>query len=311
MSTTNDYLKKILSSHNLKNDAEEIEKVRSERDKVEKIIKDKYPEAKITIRYGGSYAKDTMVKDNYDLDVLCYFHEGENSAGDSLEDIYNNVKACLNDDYFVQPKKSALRLKDKDNKNDFHIDVVPGRFVEKDNGDAYLFQEGAEKSRLKTNPDTHINYIKNSKLTDVTKLLKVWKNKNSIEIKTFVLELLTVKVLKDRKDKGLSENLKYFWEEMKNNIDNIAVEDPANSNNDLSDIFNNSVKQPIKLTAEIALDNIKNDEWGNIFESDSEEKVAQAIKSGSFYSGAGGVVIKTNPKSSNGTRIDSPRSWKY
>lgn len=117
--------------------------------------------------------------------------------------------------------------------------------------------------------------------------------------------------MKDRKDKGLSENLKYFWEEMKNNIDNIAVEDPANSNNDLSDIFNNSVKQPIKLTAKIALDNIKNDEWGNIFESNSEEKIAQAIKSGSFYLGAGGVVIKTNPKSSNGTRIDSPRSWKY
>lgn len=297
MSTTNDYLKKVLSSHDLKNDAEEVEKVREERDNVEKIINDKYPDAKKTIRYGGSYAKDTMIKDNYDLDILCYFHEGENSAGESLKDIYNNIKECLSDDYFVQPKKSALRLKNKENKNDFHIDIAPGRFVEKDNGDAYLFQEGAEKSRLKTNPDMHISYIKNSKLTDIIKLLKIWNNKNGVEIKTFVLELLILKELKDRKDKSLSENLKYFWEEIKDKVDNIAVEDPANSNNDLSGIFNDSVKQSIKLIAEIALNNIKNDEWENIFgqieddDSDEKENEGKKRKIESFASSAG-VVAK-------------------
>ncbi|MDP2763136.1 MAG: nucleotidyltransferase [Enterobacteriaceae bacterium] len=295
--STNDYLKNVLASHNLKNDAEEIEKVREERSNVEKIIKDKYPDAKKTIRYGGSYAKDTMIKDNYDLDILCYFHEGENAAGESLEEIYNNIKKCLDDSYYIQTKRSALRLKNKEDKNDFHIDVVPGRFVEKDNGDAYLYQEGAEKSRLKTNPDKHIDYIKNSKLIDIIKLLKIWGNKNGVEIKTFVLELLTVKVLIDRKDKSLSENLKYFWEEMKDNIDNIAIEDPANPNNDLSDIFNDSVKQSIKLIAEIALGNIENDEWENIFgqiednDSDDKDNEEKKRKIESFASSAG-VVAK-------------------
>jgi len=270
MSSANDFLKKVLSAHNLKNDAEEIDKVREERDNVEKIIKDKYPEAKKTIRYGGSYAKDTMVKDNYDLDILCYFHSDETSAGDTLEDIYNNIKDCLKDDYFVEPKRSALKLKNKDDKNDFHIDVVPGRFVENGDGDAFLYQKGAEKDRLKTNPDKHIDHIKNSGFTNEIKLFKVWKIQNAIELKTFVLELLVVKVLKGRKDKTLSDNLKYFWTEMKDNIDNISIEDPANSNNDLSDIFSSSVKNSIKSVSEIAINNIENDNWESIFELEDE-----------------------------------------
>jgi len=265
MATANEYLKKILASNNLKNDAEEINKVRDEKSNVEKAIKDAYPEAKKTIRYGGSYAKNTMVKENYDLDILCYFHEGENSAGTSLEEIYNNIKDCLADTYFVQPKKSALRLKNKDNKNDFHIDVVPGRFVEKDNGDAYLYQNGVEQNRLKTNPDKHISYIKDSGLTDVIKLLKIWKNKNGLELKTFVLELLTIEVLKERKDKSLSDNLKFFWEEMRDNVDSISIEDPANQNNDLSEMFNKSTKEAIKEIAELALDSVDSDNWENIF----------------------------------------------
>ena len=265
MSDPNTFLKKVLSDQDVKNDDAEVNGLQAERKKVEEKINAFYSAAKKTIRYGGSYAKNTMIKSNYDLDVICYFHEGENLAGDSLQDIYNNIQKTFEDDYYVEPKRSALRLKSKDSKTDFFIDVVPGRFVDGDSGDAFLYQSGAEKSRLKTNLSVHIEHIRDSKLTDVIRLLKIWKHENGLNLKTFVLELLVVDVLKGKKDKDLSEKLKFFWIKMRDDISNISVQDPANSNNDLSGIFDISTKTVIKNFSEVALNNIENGEWEKIF----------------------------------------------
>jgi len=204
MSDVNNFLKKVLSDQDVKENDTEVSELREERKNVESKINAVYATAKKTIRYGGSYAKDTMIKSNYDLDIICYFHKDENSAGSTLEEIYSNVKSSLEEDYYVDPKRSALRLKNKDNENDFHIDVVPGRFIDGDDGDAFLYQSEGEKKRLKTNLTVHINHIKNSKLTDVIKLIKVWKCENNLTLKTFVLELLVIEVLTDKKDKTLS-----------------------------------------------------------------------------------------------------------
>lgn len=263
--TIDEFLKDIIASQDVKKDDEEIKNLQEERKEIQKIIKDNYEDAKKTIRYGGSYAKDTMIRDNFDLDILCYFHEDETSAGESLKDIYENLKNILEEKYYVESKKSALRLKDKENENDFHIDFVPGRFVDGSDGDAYLYQSGAEKNRLKTNPDKHIDHIKNSKLTDVIKLIKIWNFSNEINIKTFILELLVIKILNESKEKTLSEKLKLFFTKIKESIENMAIEDPANPNNDLSELFDTVTKNILKNGAESAIKNIENNDWVAVF----------------------------------------------
>src|SRR5258708_7811201 len=132
MGNTNTYLRDVLTSQTLKQDSDELTALRDHREDVEELLQNKFSESSPRIRYGGSVAKGTLIKESYDLDLTCYFQRDENAAGETLEEIYNNVEAALNDDYFVERKPSALRLKSKDDNSatDFHIDVVPGRFVD-------------------------------------------------------------------------------------------------------------------------------------------------------------------------------------
>ncbi len=159
--TDDNYLKDVLDSQRLANDSEEMEQLRETRGEVDGILREAFPSA--SIRYGGSKAKGTLIKDSYDIDLVCYFPHDETEAGETLEDLYDNVSHALSDHYQIEEKKSAIRLLSADPETEgayTHVDVVPGRFTDSDKSDCYLYQNGGEKNRLKTNLDTHIDHIK-------------------------------------------------------------------------------------------------------------------------------------------------------
>lgn len=264
--TASEYLNSILDSQTLKEDSQELKDLRAERDKIEGILRAKFEGAELTIRYGGSKAKGTLIKDSYDLDILCYLANGDNTAGDNLKDIFTNTKNALSKDYFVIPKRSALRISSKEHK-DFHIDVVPGRFSDETKTDAYLYQAEGEKDALKTNPEKHIKHVKDSKLLDTIKLLKLWKYRCGLDLKTFVLELLVISALDKMTDeKGLDKCLVAMWTKLAEKIDEIKIEDPANpTGNDLSNIYNASVKANLSAAAKQALAKVKNEKWEEIY----------------------------------------------
>lgn len=282
---TQEYLEKVLKLQTLDEKSGEIKALRSERDKVENILRNYFKDTPISIQYAGSYKKGTMIKESYDLDITCYFNSGDNSAGETLEEIFSNVQEALSSEYHVYPKKSALKLQSKEEKDraDFHIDVVPGRFVDGDKGDVYLFQTEGDKDRLKTNLEKHVKHIAESKLVDTIRLVKIWKELNQLDAKTFILELLVIKVLDEMTDaKGLDICFESLLTGISENLDNIALEDPANpSGNDLSELYNDSVKSNLKSLAEKTLILIDEEKWSDIFgeidEADDEEK-GQAIK---------------------------------
>jgi len=284
--TTQEYLKTVLEQQSLSDDSTEIEELRSERKKVEKLLRDSFKESSLTIRYAGSYKKGTMIQDNYDLDVVCYFNHDDESAGETLEEIFNNVRKSLESEYYVVPKRSALRLESSSSQGTrtyFHIDVVPGRFTDEEKEDTYLYQSSGEKKRLKTNLQKHIDHIKGSGLVSTIKLVKVWKERNELkEVKTFALELLVIEALKGLDDtKGLGVCLKEFWGQLKDNIDDIRIEDPANpAGNDLSELLDDPIRSTLSSLSERTLDYIENQGWEAIFgkpESMSdEEKVVAA-----------------------------------
>jgi tRNA nucleotidyltransferase (CCA-adding enzyme) len=127
--TTNEYLQQVLQDQNLADNSTELEALQGHRKDVEVLLRSAFPQSSPTIRYGGSRAKGTLIREAYDLDIICYFEPDDTSAGDGLEDIYNNVKKALEASYMVTDKTSALRLKSKARETmgvDFHIDVVPG-----------------------------------------------------------------------------------------------------------------------------------------------------------------------------------------
>ena len=278
--TADEYLREVLDSQALGDDSDEVKALQKHRADVEKLIRDNFKDTALTIRYAGSKAKGTMDKESYDLDIISYVSSGDNTAGEWLEDIYGNHKKALAKKYYVEPKGSALRLKGCDPEDlgvDFHIDVVPGRFTDETQADAYLYQSGDDKKRLKTNLDVHLDHVRDSGLIDAICLGKLWKVRNSLPIRTFVLELAVIKLLEDKKKKSLSAQMEHFWTELRDNSANLTVEDPANPNgNDLSKCLDDNLKSQLAAAAKRTLEQIDSSGWQAVFgKTEKQEKVAR------------------------------------
>lgn len=259
-----EYLHAILKSQDLPDDSSEFKVLIEQRKRVEQILRDGFSNCLPTIRYGGSRAKGTLIKEAYDLDIACYFPYDDETSGSSLEDIYNNVAKVLEKEYSVLRKRSALRLSDKDSV-DFHIDVVPGRFTDEKKGDCYLHQEGGDKERLKTNLDVHIKHVRDSERLDAIRLLKLWNTRKALGVKQFAFELLIIKLLKGSK-KTLSEQLKYIWTELCDRDEPVTIEDPANpAGNDLSDLLSTAVWNELSSVATSTLSMIDANGWEAVF----------------------------------------------
>src|SRR5262245_33345291 len=109
---SDDFLHAMLESQKLEDDSAELLQIRARRDEVEQVLRASFGSSP-TIRYGGSLAKGTLIKDSYDLDLVCYFARDDQDAGVTLEEIYENVEKVLSKHWYVERKTSALRVKSK------------------------------------------------------------------------------------------------------------------------------------------------------------------------------------------------------
>ena len=273
---TEEYLKSVLKSQNLSPDSQELKDLQLHRADVEEVLREHFNECSPTIRYGGSKAKGTMIKESYDLDIICYFPHDDAAAGETLEEIYKNVQKTLSSKYFVELKASVLRIKALDPKNyeaDFHIDVVPGRFTDDSKTDAFLYQASGEKKRLKTNLDIHINHVKESGLTEAIRLLKLWKVRNGLRVKNFALELFTIDLLKSQKTAAINNQLSHVWTKLRDEVDEVSIEDPANpTGNDLSAMLNSGIRFELSSVSKRTLETIKEPGWEAVFGPGEEDE---------------------------------------
>jgi len=278
------YLEDILKSQTLDPDGQEMEDLRSHRSDVDTLLRTKFEKCSPAIRYGGSKAKGTMIKESYDLDITCFFKSDESAAGATLQEIYENVEAALVGDYMITRKPSALRLKSKELSQwatDFHIDVVPGRFIDEKKEDVFLYQSSGDKGRLKTDLDVHIEHVKNSGVIDAIRLGKLWRARNYLSVRHFVLELLIIETLKQKKSSGLADQLIHVWSKLRDNIDDLTVEDPANPiGNDLSELFNSSIKSELSARAKTTLELIERYGWQQIFGPVPEKSTKAQVVTG-------------------------------
>jgi hypothetical protein len=264
--TNDEYLAEVLKSQEIKPDGNEMEALQEARAEVEKVLRAGFPDIKPTIRYGGSKAKGTMNLDDYDLDIICYFPNGETAAGETIAGIYKNVRSCLERaDYRVDARTTALRVRDKEG-GDFHIDVVPGRFTDDSKTDAYLHQNGGPKSYLKTNLQVHLDHIGKSGHTDIIRLVKLWRRYTGISVRTFPLELLTIEGVKSSRATGLEGRFEKLLVALRDDIDSYTIEDPANPyGNDLSELLSDSVRATLSSAARSTLSTVDWSGWEAVF----------------------------------------------
>lgn len=244
------YLQQLLKDQVLS--PAEVSALEVHREEVEKYLRKEFG-AEPVIRYGGSKAKNTMVKECYDLDIICYF-PGTNQ--DSLAEIRKKVFTHLDKEYKLKDKTTAIRildLKHPVHPAEYHIDVVPGCFVDGKSGDAYLPLTKGDKKYLKTNIDKHVEAVSKSDCREIIKLGKIWAKRHGIDFRTFVLENFIIDKLADFQGKdNLEKSFAYVLNALSNDFLGAKIVDPANpTGNIISESMDTLTKSTIAARAKV------------------------------------------------------------
>jgi hypothetical protein len=179
--------------------------------------------------YGGSYGKDTIIRASYDLDLVMYW---PHDCGYALGDIFSAVATELRKHWkVVQQKNVAWTLPFE---GGFHVDVVPGRAIDATFRYANLYRSTAGSS-LQTSIKVHIDAVRKSGRRELIRLLKLWKVRRNVPVKSFVLEILGVEGAKGTSMTDLEPQLAAALTHIRDRILTANIVDPANSNNNLGE----------------------------------------------------------------------------
>jgi hypothetical protein len=249
----NIHLDDVLTSHKISKEQKLLDKHIAKRDKVIGKLQEKYGSDLYSPFNSGSYAKNTAVNKKFDFDLISPFKK---DAFNTLEKMYNDVYDFLYETYkseaTVRKQKVSIGLEFyADSEGDsVKIDVVPGRELNqnqyKDDNKLNLYVHSqfgkitAGSERIQTNPRAQIDNVRNhaekGSVRQIIRLVKVWKIHNGKTVKSFFIELITIKAF-DQKDitGDLWDKLKAVMEYIRDNVKTVCLPDPGNSGNDVAD----------------------------------------------------------------------------
>ena len=291
----------------------------------------------------GSYARNTLIKpkneqDMFDVDVFIAFSNDDYGEEDleTLRVIIIKALKKIKENHtelgitnINEGQRRSIGLEFGSN---FQIDIVPAIQIKKDA--LYKIFDKNTLEAIKSNPKLHSKNLTEAndnsesgstkRLVPIVKLLKSWKREKCDYLKSFHLEMLAIKILGDEEIVSYSQGANKFFCNAEEYLQEACLQDPANKENIIDGYLDKDgnrkkVLALIKKEKEISksaieLEEMGEDEkakkeWGKIFALNEKQKTSQAIKDGQFYKVGGKVEIKTNPKSTNGQRISTPKSW--
>jgi hypothetical protein len=300
----NEHLANVLQSHKMNHVEDYMEKYKVKRDGIKDALEEKFKDEIVTRAINsGSYAKHDAINVKFDLDICQPF---KRNAFSTLEDMYNAVYDYFNNEYEdeemsqyqVRKQRVSIGLTFLIEGQEIQMDIVPGRELKvddyQDTNRLNLYVRPAlldEGSSTQTNIQKHIDLVKGKgDERNVIRLLKVWKvNSSKSSVKSFLLELITIRAFDNCSNipTGLWGKLKMVMEYIKDNIESIRLEDPANFNNVVSDTMTDSEKQQLSSEMEFILSQIISNEDSlkyyfpvnnEFFDKEEEKKKAAALE---------------------------------
>lgn len=301
----NNYLQQVLESYKMKHVSDLMEKYIKKREVVKDALAEKFKDQIVTRAINsGSYAKHDAINTKFDLDICQPF---KRNAFDTLEEMTDAVFDFFNEEfedddlvaYATRKQRVSTGITFVIDGDEIQMDIVPGR--ELSAGD-YVYTRRLNlfvcpkllesASTTQTNIQKHIDLVKGKNSErDIIRLLKVWKtNKNTKKVKSFFLELITIRAFEKCSDvpTGIWEKLEMVLEYIRDNVETIRLEDPANSNNVVSDTMTDSEKENLCWDMTQILEQIKssdnslksyfpvNDEFND--DKDEEDKTNAALE---------------------------------
>jgi hypothetical protein len=274
------YLRELLASERLDERSDEWKSLDDEAAKIEEILRAAHPYSGLTFTHGGSRAKGTMIREDYDLDEVLYFRNEDDSCGETLEKIYDNVAGLMEKHYKVRRKRSALRLSMKDG-SDLKVDLVPGRYMDDTMTDVFIHQNEGSKEKLKTNIVKQIDHIVGSGCVDEITLGKLWRTRNGLknDLRTFPLELLVIEALEPDASGGLQDRFERVLSRFADEISELQIKDPANpEGNDLSYALPDKLRNQIAKVAQNTLATARKHGWEQVFGKVEARSVAPRVQ---------------------------------
>lgn len=249
-----EFLRTVLND--LKPTQSQVDSLLKLRDNVRSCIFDNIG-GKKSMFMAGSFKKDTMIRQHYDLDMFIIWTPGFMP----LKDLFYAVEHALNSKWKrIEKKRVGWRIPYE---NEFHVDVIPTVQNIQESEYSYLYN-CYENKTLKTSMQKHIEEIEKYDRRDVIKLLKLWKYRREVPIKTFLLEIITHLACYDVTKESLSVQLETVFEYITNNIINKEFYDPANRDNIITEDLTRREKYEIRDKTYKALNR---EYWGQIFKN--------------------------------------------
>lgn len=245
MSGESAYLNSLLDKYRITDSMKKA--VQGKRELIENRLRSEYGSDIVTIMYSGSYGKGTAVSMDYDLDLIVYFrHDTFSSLCEMYESVYWTIKLAGFGPTIRQRVSIGIDL------GSFHIDVVPARLIDESrsrDGNLYNFEN---KTSIKTNIRTHIDFVTGAKCKPMIRIVKLWKKENNLKIKSFAIELITIRALIDYNNEDLYSQFCRVMRYIQNNIDTMRLIDPANTNNNVISNLSIADRRSIRRFAVIA-----------------------------------------------------------
>ena len=207
----------------------------------------------LAIEPSGSFAKGTANRSSTDIDLFLTL---SSSTPDTLSQIRSSLGTCLiRHGFQYRDQNVSLGINLAGNQ----VDLVPGKRQGQYGTDHSLYRKKAD-TWTKTNIQTHIKLVQDSRRTDEIRVIKLWRDQWSLDFPSFYLELVALEALRGKPIGRLSENVADVLRYLSKNLTTSRFVDPANTNNVISDDLSVASRQAVAAAAQRAL----NGSWENL-----------------------------------------------
>lgn len=199
----------------------------------------------VNVTPSGSFVKGTANRSGTDIDL---FVSLSSDTRETLKEIHSTLLSALKSaGYSPRLQNVSLNVR----VNGYDVDLVPGKRQDAYSEDHSLYRRRAD-TWTKTNVAKHIAYVRAGGRQSETRILKLWRNQKGLDFPSFYLELVTMRALAGSMG-GLADNVWRVFQFLRDHLVSARIEDPANTNNVISDDVTAADRTKIKLAAERAL----------------------------------------------------------
>jgi hypothetical protein len=206
------------------------------------------------LTYAGSYAKETGVRGISDVDV---FISLKSDTTHTPKEIYNSLHGLAQQQGW-SPRAQNVSVGVTINAT--RGDLVPGK-VQPGYENYHSLYLRKRDSWTQTNVSLHVQTVRNSGRLKEIRAVKIWRLLRDLDFPSLYLELFTIEALAGRSRTALADNVLHALRTVGTSLASTRIEDPANTNNVLSDDLTRQEKERI---AGLAAQSAREQYWKDI-----------------------------------------------